>query len=127
MWVQRFRDGEAGPMQAEAFNAVFGQYIDKVDPECSFFHLIAPDGGDADVYARMLPELDSVMISRFSNGQILDLVVEFARTTDAVILPVGCATCVVDSNQIPHLPEELHSPNRQVSSGSDLEAVIAEG
>ena len=46
MFVQRFHD-DAPPMDPALFHAVFGPYIDRAEPECHFFHLRAPDGGEA--------------------------------------------------------------------------------
>lgn len=127
MFVQRFRGEDALPMDPNAFHAVFGPYIDRVEPEFTFFHLRTPDGGEADVYAGMEPEFDDMMINHFSAGQVLDLVVEFARAVGAVIMPVGCPTCVVDADQIPHLPEPLRAEARLVVNGADVEAVFAGG
>jgi hypothetical protein len=126
MGVQRFRDERAPPMDPVAFHAVFGPYVDRVVAQLGFFHLRTPDGGGADVYARMQPDFDGMTITRFSAGQVLDLVVEFARAVDAVIMPVGCPTCVIDGAQIPHLPEPLRADTRLVTNGADVEAAIAE-
>jgi hypothetical protein len=127
MFVQRFRDEKVLPLDPIAFHAVFGSYVDRVGPEFSFFHLRTPDGGEADIYARMQPDFDGMTITRFSAGQVLDLVVEFARAVDAVIMPVGCPTCVIDEAQISHLPEPLRADARLVTNGADVEAAIAEG
>jgi hypothetical protein len=54
-------------------------------------------------------------------------VVEFARAADAVIMPLGCPTCVTDPGQIPHLPQPLRTDTRLVTTGTDLEAAIAGG
>jgi len=37
------------------------------------------------------------MLNRFGHGQILDLLVEFARSTDAVVIVPGSPICLVDS------------------------------
>lgn len=127
MFVQRFRDNDAPPMRRTVFHNVFGPYIDRAEPEFNFFHLRAPDGGEADIHARLEPEFNGMMINHFSAGQVLDLVVAFARAADAVIMPVGCPTCVINAGQIPHLPEQLRNGTRLVGTGADLAAAIADG
>ena len=57
------------------------------------------------------------MISRFSPGLVLDLLVEFAHHAQAVILPPGCPTLMTDEAQRQHLPEELHAEAVLVSEG----------
>jgi hypothetical protein len=56
MFVQRFHADEALPMNPALFSRVFGPYIDRVEPAHHFFHLRAPDGGEADIYAGMEPD-----------------------------------------------------------------------
>ena len=89
MWVQRFADGEPALMPGEAFRSVLGPYIDRQEPE--FVHVTVPDGGDATFYGDLSEaQPGSVMISHFSPGQVLDLLVDFARRANAVVIPPDC-------------------------------------
>jgi hypothetical protein len=129
MFVQRFGVNEDEPpaMSPDVFTDIFGPYVDRAEPEFSFFHVRVPDGGEADIHATLQPTFDSMMIFHFTDGQILDLVVEFARAADAVIMPVGCPTCIVRVDQVAHLPEELRGNVRLVADGVGVAAAIAEG
>jgi hypothetical protein len=128
MFVQRFgADEDRTPaMSPNAFSEVFGPYVDRSEPEFDFFHLRLPDGGEAQIYAELQPSFMSLMLTHFSEGQVLDLVVDFARAADAVVMPVGCPTCVVRADQVAHLPEPLRGDVRIVADGAGLSAAIAE-
>ena len=64
--------------------------------------------------------------NHFGGEQFFELVVKFARAADAVVMPVGCAVCVVDEHQKAHLPEQLRTNVRLIANGADLEAVFDE-
>lgn len=125
MFVQRFSNGDAAPMAAEVFWAVFGPHVERPEPELDFWRARVADGGEADIYAGVAgPSLDSLMISRFSTGTVLELLVEFVRRAGAVIMPPGCPTLLIDEKQPRDLPEELRADVAVVSSGSDIEAIL---
>jgi hypothetical protein len=125
MFVERFRFGEAVAMPAGAFESVFRPYIDGTEPAFDFWHVRVPDGGEADLYARLDEQsLDGLMISRFSTGTVLELLVEFVRRADAVIVPPGCPTLLTDEDQRRHLPDGLRDDAVLVLAGSDVEAVL---
>ncbi|MEH0826510.1 MULTISPECIES: hypothetical protein [unclassified Micromonospora] len=128
MWVQRFVDGEPVAMPGEAFAAVFGPYLDRLQPEFRSARVTVPDGGDATVYGYTGDDqLGSLMISRFSPGQVLDLLVEYARRADAVVIPPDCPTMMTSENQRGSLPDELRDRAVVVANGADVEAVLAAG
>src|SRR5690242_15981758 len=105
MFVQRFEQGNGAAMPADAFETVFRPHVDRVEARFGFWHVRLPDGGEADLYARLDEHsLDSLMISRFSRGMVLDLLVEFARRAEAVVLPPGCPTLLIDEAQRVQLP-----------------------
>lgn len=123
-FVQRFRDGAAVPISSAAFG-VLRPYIDKVEPEHHFWHVRAIDGGEADVYAAVAPEtFESLMISRFSAGVVLDLLAEFARQAGAVILPPGCPVLLTAETQRQDLPAELQHEAVVVRDGQDIEQAL---
>ncbi|MEU1589711.1 hypothetical protein [Micromonospora sp. NPDC005710] len=119
--VQRFEQGDATPMPAEAFLAVFAPKADRRDTQHSYWHKSVDDGGTADVYATLADDtLGHLMISRFSAGVFLDMLVTFLRLTDAVVLPPGCPTLLVHEGQRCHLPEDLRADAVVVQSGADV-------
>jgi hypothetical protein len=128
MWVQRFTDGEPALMPREAFSSVLAPYIDRQEPEFRCVHVTVPDGGDATFYG-VLPEaqLSSVMISQFSPGQVLDLLVEFACRADAVVIPPDCPTMLTGEHQRGALPDELRGTALVVANGTEVEAILAAG
>jgi hypothetical protein len=116
LFVQRFSNGDAAPMAADAFWAVFGPHVERPEPEVDFWRVRAADGGEADIHAGVAgPSLDSLMISRFSMGTVLELLVEFVRQAGAVIMPPGCPTLVIDQEQAMELPAELRADVAVVS------------
>ncbi|MFI6256330.1 hypothetical protein ACIBCL_09430 [Micromonospora zamorensis] len=110
MFVQRFEQGDAAPMPGDAFRAVFEPRADRREPQHGYWHISADGGGTADVYATLTDDtLRSLMISRFSAGAILDMLVKFVGLADAVVLPPGCHTLLAHESQRCHLPEGLRA------------------
>jgi hypothetical protein len=68
----------------------------------------------------------TVLLNRFSTGDVLDLVVEFARDADAVIMPVGCRILLVDAGQGQHLTERLRGTVCFAATGADILASFDE-
>jgi hypothetical protein len=64
------------------------------------------------------------MISRFSNGAVLDMLVTFIGLADAVVLPSGCPALLAHEGQRHHLPEELRADAVVVQVGADVERVL---
>jgi hypothetical protein len=127
MFVMRFHDGDVAAMKDNAFREVWGPYVDRAEPEFDLWHVRATDGGEADIYACVKGEtFDSLMISRFSSGDVLSLLFEFITAADAVVLPPGCPTLLVQEDQRDHLPEELRADALVVGSGADVERVLQE-
>ncbi|MGI5524017.1 hypothetical protein ACQEUX_24215 [Micromonospora sp. CA-259024] len=125
MFVQRFEQGDAAPMAGDAFLAAFEPRVDRREPQHSYWHISADDGGTANIYAALADDaLDSLMISRFSVGAVLDLLVKFIGLADAVVLPPGCPTLLAHEGQRHHLPEELRADAVVVQAGADVERVL---
>ena len=125
VFVQRFEQGAAAPMASGAFLAVFEPSIDRRDPQHGYWHIQADDGGTADVYATPADDtLDSLMISRFSTGMVLDMLVRFIGLADAVVLPPGCPTLLAHEGQRHHLPEELRADAVVAHRGKDVENAL---
>jgi len=111
-------------MPTDAFESVFRPYIDRQELEFGRRHLRLPDGGEAELYCGDLAELDCVMVSRFSLGMFLDLLTDFLRRVDSVILAPGGPTLMVDPAQAAHLPAELADDVAVVSSGTDIQNAL---
>ncbi|NJP35914.1 hypothetical protein [Micromonospora thermarum] len=125
MFVQRFQQGDAAPIAGEAIRVAFEPHVDRREPDRSYWHISAKDGGTADLYAVLGGEaLDSLMISRFSPGLVLDMLVKFIGLADAVVLPPGCPALLAHEGQRRHLPEELRADAVVVQAGADLERVL---
>ncbi|MEU6642694.1 hypothetical protein ABZ863_09080 [Saccharomonospora sp. NPDC046836] len=128
MHVVRFRQGEAQPLAREQFDAIFGVYVTE-DPDLNFLHLQTPDGGDADIHVHFDgASTDAVHFHRPSSGQVMDLIAEFARLAEAVIMAPDCQYMVTNSNQIDHIPgEDLRELGAVIiQNGSDLAAAITD-
>jgi hypothetical protein len=127
IFIQRFEHGDVSPMTAAAFETILVPHVDRAEPEFDFWHVRTTDGGEADLYASIAcSTINSVMISRFSAGPLLDLVVDFARAANAVVLMPGCPTLLVDEGQRRHLPDELRANAVLVAIGADVETALAE-
>ncbi|MEU0548806.1 hypothetical protein [Micromonospora sp. NPDC005979] len=125
LFVQRFEQGDAAPMAADAFLAVFESRVDRREPQDRYRHISADDGGTADLYADLADDtLGSLMISRFSFGAVLDMLVTFIGLADAVVLPPGCPTLLAHEGQRHHLPEELRAGALVIRSGADVERIL---
>lgn len=125
MFVQRFEHGEAAPLPSAAFHAVFGPHVDRTEPEYHLWHVHVSDDGEADLYASVTPEtFGGFMISRFSAGVVLDLLMEFARQADAVVLPPGCPALLAAETQRRHLPEEFQHEAVIVAGSRDIEDIF---
>ena len=127
MFVQGFHHGDVAPLRGgtAAFHAVFGPHIDRAEPEQHFWHVTTPDGGRAGIYADN-ESFDSIMLTHFSFGEVMDLLAEFAKRTNAVIMPVGCPTLLVSSDQREHLPQDLldAQPAVVIVNGHDIAEAI---
>ncbi|MFR9780904.1 hypothetical protein ACL02O_33320, partial [Micromonospora sp. MS34] len=125
MFVLRFEHGEPTSMPGSAFRAAFQPYIDRTEPEYDYWHVNAPDGGDAGLYAGLTDDtLDGFMINRFSPGMVLDMLFRFIVLADAVVVPPDRPTMLADEGQREHLPEELRADAVVVRRGLDIQGVI---
>jgi hypothetical protein len=127
VFVLGFHGGDSVAMPSAAFHDVFGPHIDRTEPQHGYWHVTATDGGEADIYARIDGDtFESLMFTRFSDGDVLDLLAAFARRSNAVIMPIGCPTCLTTPDQLKHLPDELASQDAiLVANGRDIANVIS--
>jgi hypothetical protein len=124
MFVQGFEDGHAAPMPAAAFD-VFRSHVDRTRPEHHFWHVRTPDGGEADIYADVTPgTFDSLMITRFSAGDPLDLLAEFTTRAGAVILAPGGPAMLTAEARRQHLPDDFQPDAIVVRNGDDIRQAI---
>ncbi|RPF35630.1 uncharacterized protein CbrC (UPF0167 family) [Streptomyces sp. TLI_185] len=106
MYVCRFIDGEAVPMDETAIRDVLGPVTVGGMPASGLpesWDLEAEDGGDSEVYG----DSEWLTFTRFSTGAILDRVAELARRTGAVILLLDCPAILPNEADRKHLPEPL--------------------
>ncbi|RKN13559.1 hypothetical protein D7147_30980 [Micromonospora musae] len=126
MFILRFERGEPASMPGSAFRAAFQPYIDRTEPEFDYWHVTAPDGGDASLYAALTDDvLHGFLINRFSNGMVLDMLVTFMGLADAVVVPPDCPAMLTNEGQREHLPEDLRTNAVVVQRGADIEAVLS--
>ena len=119
IFLQGFAGGEAASGQAEAAGRVLAPYMVGA-PHDGYVYVQLPDGG-ADVYG---VGGSSLMINDAAGEQIWDLVVSVAVAAGWVIMPVGCPVCVVDTDQVEILPDELRGDVVIVRTGAQLLRVI---
>lgn len=107
-------------MPSSAFD-VFGPYIDLTQPEYHFWHVRTPDDGEAAIYADVTRStFDSLMISRFSPGDPLDLLAEFTIRAGAVILAPGGPAMLTGEAQRQHLPGKFQRDAIVIANGDDI-------
>lgn len=106
-------------MPSAAFQ-VFRPHVDHAEPDLGFFHVRATDGGEAENTEE--PEtLNSLMITNFSAGAVLDLLAEFVRQGGGVVLPAGGPAMLAAETQRRHLPGELQGEPLVVLDARDIE------
>jgi hypothetical protein len=124
MFVQGFDGGDAAPIPSSAFD-VFRPHIDRAEAEHDFWHVRAPDGGEADIYGDVTSgTFGGFMISHFSPGDVLDLLAEFTIRAGAVILPQDGPAMMTAETQRQHLPDGFGDDAIVVRSGEDIQHVI---
>lgn len=84
------------------------------------------DGQESDLYADLEEPFESVMANHFCVGAFLDLFVEFARQSEAVIYTQDGAAILTHPDQRAFLPSELQHQVFLAKTGADLEAAIAQ-
>jgi hypothetical protein len=124
MFAQCFDGGDAAPMASSAFD-VFRPHVDRTQPEFHYWHLRTPDGGEAGIYADVTPgTFDSLMISRFSAGDPIDLLIEFTILAGAVILAPGGPAMLTAEAQRQHLPDNFRRDAIVVRNGDDIRQAL---
>jgi hypothetical protein len=127
IWLLRFEDGSAATMDFAAFEAATAPYVHRRGPQHNFLMLRMPDGGEADVYATREPDgtLESVMLTHFSRGAILDIVAEAAKALGAAVVLQEGVALVADATQHDHLvPDPRPDASLVELEGAAIQAVI---
>ena len=122
IFLQRFKAGESVDGGAEEAQAILAAYIVGA-PDGGYARLRLSDG-EADVYG--LGE-DSLMVNETSGEQIWQVIVDVARASGQVILPLGGRTCVLDESMLAELPDFLRIGVMVVTSGPELLAALRSG
>jgi hypothetical protein len=67
------------------------------------------------------------MLNHFTNGDVLDMLAEYAKRADAVIMPVGCPVLLAAPGQREHLPEGLLDAcgSIVIANGRDITAATS--
>ena len=117
VYFQRFREGDAEPGGGNEMRQVLEPFIVREERE---FAEVAYGDGSADVYLSD----DGMMANHISGERPWDLLVEGARASGWVIMPVGCPACLTDEGQRVHLPEGLDNGAVLVRTGEELLRVI---
>jgi hypothetical protein len=86
-----------------------------------FARIETADGG-ADIYG--LDTTHGLMVNHASGAAIWDLLVDVARAGHLTIMPMGCATCIVDEAARADLPEGFPGPVQVIQTGAALLRVI---
>jgi hypothetical protein len=121
VFLQAFRDGDAASVDAaRVLDALTQCSTEPVTPDSERIHTT---DGEAQVFG-LDTAADGFMINHASGAAIWDTIVHVADTTGMAILPVGCPICVTRPEHLDHLPDELRSDARVVTSGTQLAATF---
>lgn len=126
VYVVRFDHGEPVGLSADAFAEVFGPHMTETQSQFQFHRVVAPDGGDAEIYADLDPPFDSLSFGRFSPGDVCELLVRFAHRCDTPILLPEDIAVLTNPDQAQHLPAEFRDDVRLAVDGGDLLTAIGE-
>ena len=120
IFLRSFARGAAAKGDPAAAFRVLEPYF-AGDPAGGFADVSTPDG-DAEVYGL---GGDGLMITHASVSSYGRSLVDVAVAGDYVIMPVGCAVCVVHQEMMDQLPEVLRDRAVVVRSGSDVLSVVS--
>jgi hypothetical protein len=119
----RFRDGEPEDIDAARLAVMLRPLILTRDEQYDYVRLRAPDGGEADLYG-VGEDTASLLFSRWSWGDICELMAGLALELDMTILPPDRPAMIVDERQRAELPREMAAEAVVVRSGVDIQRVI---
>ncbi len=123
IFLQRFEAGDGADADAVAVRSALEPYLAVAASGYACLHV---GGVEADIYG--VENLESgFMVNHVGGPAVYDALVGVAQACDLVIIPVGCATAVIDDRQRLDLPEELAAEAVRVSTGQDLRRLIESG
>ena len=121
VFLQGFRSEEAGSGDGVAVMGVLAPLIENTDG--GYARIVVP-GGQADVYGLEDPS-SGLMVNRIAGSAAWDVLVEVAKAGGFCIMPAGCAVGVPKGVALDDLPFELRDNALAVTTGADLEQLIA--
>src|SRR4051812_37181756 len=113
VFAQAFRDGDAGPGDAEAAKRLLSQTSHRHDPTHGHYDIAFGDGSELELLARGIdgsePFEGGMFALRGLSEAIADFIFRFARDTRCVLLPAMEPSCVLltDAGQIADLPPDF--------------------
>jgi hypothetical protein len=116
IFLQGFRCGEHELGEGDAAMELIAPLISQRD---GGWARLATDDGEADVFGIDQPST-GLMFNHVSGLAAWSLLFEVARVGGFAVMPIGCATCVVDAEMLGELPAELAPDAIVVSSGDEL-------
>lgn len=125
VFLQCFSGGDAATFDARTIEDLLAPYVAVRDERFGFTQLALSDGGSADVYYSSAGgTLDSMMFTRFSSGEILDLIARLALSVDGVVMLQEGTALLTSAAQHQDLPEELRDDTAVIKCGADIQAVF---
>ena len=126
IYLQAFENGAAVERDGSVIRDLLLAHADEQASGRDFAHVSYGDGA-ADVYGVPADgEPCAGLMFNHVEGTAFDLILEVARRSDFVVMPIGCPVCVVSERQVEHLPPELRNTAVEVvRTGRELADVIA--
>ncbi|GIH24013.1 hypothetical protein Aph01nite_23230 [Acrocarpospora phusangensis] len=114
VFLQRFRGGDAARVDGARLWELLQPCVYEKNEDS--VRIRTPDGGEADIHGRT----EGLMVTRFSAGEVTDLLVRLAHELDLVIMPQDLPALLVRESQRRHLPEDLAGDALVIETGADL-------
>jgi hypothetical protein len=127
VFLQRFIDGDAGSIDGVRLKELLNPWIVDLDDDFAYARLRMLDMGEADVYGVNKTNPFGCTFSRFSYGDVVDLMVRLAQELDMVIMPPDRPLMLTREEQRRHLPDGFAEEAILVHTGTDVQRVINPG
>jgi hypothetical protein len=125
VFLQRFRGGDSARVDNARLWELLQPYVVSYENNVKFVQLRALDGGEADLHGVDPGRTDGCRFTRYSAGEITDLMVRLAHELDLVIMPQDLPVFLVRESQRRHLPEDLAFDALVIETGADLTEALA--
>ncbi len=120
IFLQGFRCGEHELGDGDAAMGLIAPVISQRD---GGWARLATGDGEAEVFGIDQPST-GLVFNHVIGLDAWSLLFEVARAGRFAVMPIGCATCVVDAEMLGELPAELAVDAMVVSSGDQLLAAV---